>query len=115
MLEGKEKCVWRAGQEIVKKYGLNGDCPHCRFKGYAGVHMICYVGAESGRATPKDCESSQLKGTAPDFTAESRRCYLCDTHYKPKTKRCSECVQTENLDNFKKSEEFDEILKWWGV
>lgn len=89
-------CNWQAGRDNVKKYGLDGNCEKCPHYKQVGVHFICFASSDfSGRVTDTDVCVMSLRN--PDGT---RRCFMCKHHFKPKTQRCQECVNTENLDNF---------------
>ena len=96
--EGFEKCAWLVGRENAEREGLNGDCKRCKHYACLGVHWFCVGAADlNGRITNFDCAITGVKSESNPFV----RCANCDTHLKPKTKRCSECLETKNLKNFK--------------
>lgn len=96
-LTGKVKCEWLLGVERAKKENRTGDCQNCERYKLLGVHRFCDFSG-IGRVTILDCAIFSIKSKLDDQV----RCRNCDTLLKPKTVRCSECLQTEELKNFKK-------------
>ena len=98
MLTGIELCKWLNGVEAVEKRGLTGDCESCEYLKAVGIYRLCFASSYiSGRTTPFDEVILQLHAK----TDKLRRCMFCTKPYRPKSVRCSECVETKNLKNFK--------------
>ena len=96
-LTGKAKCEWLLGAERTKREKRTGDCEHCERYKALGVHRFC-DSTGSGRVTAWDCAVGSIKSEAD----KNVRCLYCAVHLNPKTVRCSECLQTPELKNFKK-------------
>lgn len=96
-LTGKAKCEWLLGVERTKKENRTGDCQNCERYKLLGVHRFC-DSSGIGRVTILDCAIFSIKSNLDNQV----RCQNCNTLLKPKTVRCSECLHTEELKNFKK-------------
>lgn len=99
------KCIIETGTEKInankEEYKFDGDCENCALSQKVGIYTICMSSAILGaRVIPFDCVVSSLKSKED----KNVRCLNCKYFWNPKTKRCSECVETPNLKNFKKYE-----------
>lgn len=98
MLSGRAKCEWLVGKKNAEAEGLNGNCERCKHFKFLGVHGFCDRSDFPGRSTAWDSAVMSIKS---DLDKEVR-CLNCNVHLNPKTVRCSECLQTKELTNFKK-------------
>lgn len=96
------KCAWRVGREKAEKYGLDGDCEHCRYEIDVGIYQVCIAPAElsNGKVVATDCVVVTLHEPWP----EEKGCMWCKHHYKPKTMRCQECVSAPGFPRFTRGE-----------
>lgn len=90
------------------------SCETCKYYTVWGVHGFCGRAAYTlGRITLTDCAVGNIKSTKSDKI----KCLNCNTHLKPKTVRCSECLKTEELKNFVEWQPGPKIdlswIPWW--
>lgn len=102
-----EHCRIMVGSKNMEKYGLNGDCDSCEHYASLGVHKFCSAPVlYCARVITFDCAVTAIRSTVDNNV----RCLNCDVLLNPKTARCSECLKTEELKNFK-----EKVWKklWW--
>ena len=93
-----DKCAWNAGRKNIEKENLDGNCEKCKHYKQIGVHWLCFASSDLGaHVTTWDVVALGLHAK----TDKSRRCVTCEKHFSMKTIRCSECVETDDLKNFK--------------
>lgn len=95
------------GSENVEKHGLDGKCDACEHYVSLGVHKFCHAPVVySARVISFDCAVTEIKSSLD----KDVRCLNCNTLLNPKTVRCSECLETKELKNFK-----EKVWKklWW--